>query len=224
MMMRLAGAALGTFLLAGCANNPYRPPKMPNTSMDCVASIATLTRTPLQALTPDPKTGKPISPPYVDFADVSQCLRPPGAAPEAVALYAIDTRRPLELKFKLLLTPVGTLPAAVSLLDANFRIVRAYTFGSFTHRGGEYSLPVFLNLTDASIRYALVTPDPNFVGKDDQIRGSIGGGTPVSGPGFFFMIYTGHETRTTYPFTLGGHIAVSASTEVSVPIVAPRDQ
>lgn len=210
-----------TLLLIGCAsNNPYTVPATPNTSKGCVDSMAALRTTAVPAETMD--NGQLVEPPYVDFADVSQCLRMPSTAPEAVALYAIEAGRPIEMKFKLLLSPNGTMPAAVSLLDGQFRVVRAYDFSTFTRRGGEYSLPVFLNPSDSDIRYALVTPDPHYVGKDEQEHGSVGGPMAVSAPGYFFLIYVGHETSTKYPFTLGGRISVSTTTEVSAPIVAPQ--
>lgn len=215
------GSVAACLLLAGCAsNNPYSVPATPNTATGCVSSMAALHVTVVPAETMD--NGRPVVPPYIDFADVSQCLHLPSTAPEAVALYAIGTRRPIEMKFRLLLSPKGTMPATVSLLDGQFRVVRAYDFSSFTRRGGEYSLPVFLNPTDSNIRYALVTPDPHYVGKDEQTHGSVGGPVSVPGPGYFFLIYVGHETDTKYPFTLGGRISVSTTTEVSAPIVSPQ--
>lgn len=220
-MIKATIGLAATLLLMGCAsNNPYSVPMIPNTSRNCVSSMAALRTTAIPAETTD--NGRLIVPPYVDFADVSQCLHLPSTAPEAVALYAIGPARPIEMKFKLLLSPNGTMPAAVSLLDGQFRVVRAYDFSTFTRRGGEYSLPVFLNPSDSDIRYALVTPDPHYVGKDEQTHGSVGGPVAVSAPGYFFLIYVGHETSTRYPFTLGGRISVSTTAEVSAPIVAPQ--
>lgn len=212
---------MGSGLLVGCAsNNPYSVPVIPNTSTGCVGSMAALHTMAVPEDAMD--KGKPVDPPYVDFADVSQCLHLSATAPEAVALYAIGPRRPIEMTFKLLLSPNGTMPAAVSLLDGRFRVVRAYDFATFTRRGGEYSLPVFLNPSDSNIRYALVTPDPRYVGMGEQAHGSVGGPMAVSAPGYFFLIYVGHETQTRYPFTLGGRISVGTTTEVSAPIVAPQ--
>lgn len=220
-MIKATIGLAATLLLTGCAsNNPYSVPAAPNISKGCVDTMAALHTTAIPAETTD--NGKLVEPPYVDFADVSQCLHLPSTAPEAVALYTIGPVRPIEMKFKLLLSPNGTMPAAVSLLDGQFRVVRAYDFSTFTRRGGEYSLPVFLNPSDLDIRYALVTPDPHYVGKDEQAHGSVGGPMAVSAPGYFFLIYVGHETRTRYPFTLGGRISVSTAMDVSVPIVAPQ--
>lgn len=225
MSARLASlllAASASLLLAGCADNPYTVPTMPNVASGCVDSMATLHATAIPATLM--KDGQPVPQPYVDFGKVSQCLHLPATAPEAVSMYAIGPARPLELKIKLLLSPRGTMPAEVALLDDQFHEVRNFAFSAFTHRTNEYTLPIFLNAADANIRYVLVTPDPHFVGTARQTHSSIGGAVPVAGVGYSFLIYTGREVNTTYPFTLGGRIAVSSTTEVSAPIVLPSDR
>lgn len=193
-------------LLAGCATTAYRA-KLPASDLQCSARLESIVPQPLRYAA---VVDKDKAPPYIEFADVAQChARADGNTP--LVLYALDgVRPPAEIGVSVLLSTGGTFAASVQVLDANFQLLRSYSFDHFVRRGDEYSLHVFLNNDGPEPAYLLLSPDRAQAGKSDVAVGSHGSPVMIPAGPVMFMYTHGIESNAVRPFLEGGKLRVTA--------------
>ncbi len=209
MRWRRSSALVVAACLAGCATKPAYQAKLPQLGDNCVQQFDSVKRTPLRAL--DAKTHE--KQPYVEFADVAQCLSTTDGS-TTLALYALEAvSPPAQIHISILPSAGGTFAAAVELLDANFKRIEQYPFADFTRRGGEYSLVLFVN--DVAPAYVMLVPDLAQVGKQETMVGSVNNLVMVPAGPMIFMFNNGAEVKPMRAFMAGGKLKVSIRQEGS---------
>lgn len=198
------GAALVVALsLAGCATKPPYQARLPQLGDNCIQEFDSVKRMPLRPLDAKARDKQP----YVEFADVAQCLST-AEGTTALALYAIEAiAPPAQVQISILPSAGGTFAAAVELLDAKFQRIERYPFANFTRRGGEYSLTLFAN--DATAAYVMLVPDDAQVGKQETMVGSINNQVIVPAGPMMFMFNNGAEIKPMRAFMAGGRLKVT---------------
>ena len=195
--------------LTACATKPPYQARLADTQADCVERFESVRRHPLAVL--DAKSRAKA--PYVEFADVAQCLRTAQGS-TALALYAIDeASRPAQVDISILPSPSGTFAASAELQDARFQRIERHSFAEFTHRGGEYSLSLFLDR--AGPVYLMLVPDQDQVGKQESMIGSVNNQMVVPAGPVMFAVNHGAETQTIRAFMAGGRLKVTMRPEGS---------
>lgn len=155
-----AAALLVAMLLAGCATTPQRP--VPRVALDqgCASGLEAIVAH--RPFVPDPKRKDP---PRVQFADVAQCLEVDGARWPVALFDLAGSTAPFTISLRLNGGGGGTLAARAVLLDQGFRRVREFGFGQFTRRGMDYSLTIFNRADQVPVRFLLLEPDNDYVGR-----------------------------------------------------------
>lgn len=82
-------------------------------------------------------------------------------------LFSVQIAVPAQLDISLDNSGRNILAARVEALDEHFELVAGYPFDGFTRRGGMYTLSVFSNDSLRPIRYLLIRPDNDAVGRQD---------------------------------------------------------
>ena len=192
---RIAILALPASILGACAStNPVTEAK--RISLDrseCVASVSQLAAIPLPRLV-DPKRDK-FKP--LQFENLAKCALAADANPVPVALFQTDGIVPTEVKIALLVDASIAFAAAVDLLDEHFALVRTVPFQSFVRRGNRYTGSVFLNAQERGIRYLLLRPDSDDVGKSESstfgVSNTMAYAIPVPGGVIYGSYSSGSE-------------------------------
>ncbi len=200
------GVLLWAALIGGCvtATLPARKVDLAGT---CAPRIEDLPRIPL--LFPRLVDGKPAKPEgFREYADWARCVQSDTARIPAALFELRDVTLPAQMTIALQAGGNGTLAAAVSLLDAGMHPVRRYAFDRFVQRSGTYTLDVFLNPDDATVRYVLITPDTVGVGRSDTryTTNSTMIGVPAGAGLFFFTAYS--EGRVVNSFGDAGRLMI----------------
>lgn len=200
--MRPHGLLLAAALLAGCATTT--PPRRVALDATCVTSIQGLQAYPVPVSTPEQK--KPA--PFIDFADVGQCMAS-GASKMAAALFDLRMVRPPVLaSITIQANSAATLATAITLLDSQRTPIRRVGFNEFVRRGDSFTLDVFVNRSDRDAAYLLLTPDAAWVGKADvSVRGGFSTMVIPVGVGVF-AFNKGFEARTTRQLTDAGKLRI----------------
>ena len=194
---------IAVVVFSGCATTAYQA-KIPATTVNCVGRLEAATHHPLSTAPADQKLRDKL--PYVEFADVAQCLQA-AEGNTVLALYAVDeATRPAQIDISLMPSPGGTFAAAAELLDGQFQRIERHPFSDFTRRGGEYSLSLFLN--HAGPAYLVLMPDQAQVGKQESMIGSANNPMVVPSGPVIFMVNNGSETKTIRTFMAGGRLKV----------------
>lgn len=205
-MSRARGVAilLAAIALSGCATTATYQAKIPAATVNCVGRLEAATHHPLLTAPSDPKLREKL--PYVEFADVAQCLQA-AEGNTVLAVYSVDeATRPAQIDISLMPSPGGTFAAAAELLDGQFRRIERHPFSDFTRRGGEYSLSLFLNHPGPA--YLVLMPDQAQVGKQETMVGSANNPMVVPSGPLIFMVNNGSETKAIRTFMAGGRLKV----------------
>jgi hypothetical protein len=171
MTLRPTGALVVAGLLGGCVTQA--PPR--HVALDdapCVRTIQALQVHPL------PVTAERTKVPFMDFADVGQCLLT-NSGKITTALFDLRmVRPPARAGITIQANSAATLATAVTLLDSHREPIRRIGFSEFARRGDTFTLDVFVNVSDHDAAYLLLTPDGAWVGKSDvSMRGESSVGT-----------------------------------------------
>lgn len=195
--------------LTGCASEPAYQAKLPQLGGNCVHRFDAVERMPLRVLDPKSRERQP----YVEFADVAQCLTTAeGSTP--LALYAIESiPQPAQIQVSILPSAGGTFAASVELLDVTFARIERHPFADFTRRGGEYSLAMFVN--DTRPAYVMLVPDPDQLGRQETMVGSVNHQIMVPAGPMLFMFNNGVETKPMRAFLAGGKLRVIIRPQIS---------
>lgn len=195
---------LAATALSGCVTTTTYQAKVPAASGNCVSRLEMAPHQALLAAPTDPKLRDKL--PYVEFADVAQCLQA-AEGNTVLTVYSIDEgTRPAQIDISLMPSPGGTFAAAAELLDGQFNRLERHPFNDFTRRGGEYSLSLFLN--HAGPAYLVLMPDQAQVGKRETMIGSANNPMVVPSGPVMFMVNNGSETKVIRTFMAGGRLKV----------------
>jgi hypothetical protein len=201
--VRVLCLLLASALLGGCASQP--PARRVALDTVCAPGIAALQLRQIAVPAPDAK--KPT--PFIDFADVGECLDD-GGTRTAAALFGLSgVHTPARVALTIRADATATLATAATLLDAGHRPLRRYGFGDFARRGNTYTLDIFLNSSeDAPAAYLLLTPDKDWVGTvDESTRGAASTMVVPAGP-VMFAYTSGHEAKTRRAMTDAGSLQI----------------
>lgn len=201
--MRAACVLLVAALLAGCASQP--PPRRVALDAVCVSDVAGLRSRQIPVRAPDVKK----RPPFIDFADVGECLENGGTRTAATLFALPDTSMRAHVALTVRADVAATLATTAMLLDADYRPVRSHGFGDFVRRGTTYTLDIFLNPGEGgSAAYLLLTPDAGWVGMvDESTRGGSTTGVIPAGP-VMFAYTSGHEAKIRREMTDAGSFLI----------------
>lgn len=207
---RGAAILLAAVALSGCATTAYQA-KIPAASANCVSRLESATHHPLMTAPADPKLRDKL--PYVEFADVAQCLQA-AEGNTVLAVYSVDeATRPAQIDISLMPSPGGTFAAAAELLDGQFQRIERHPFSDFTRRGGEYSLSLFLNR--AGTAYLVLMPDQAQIGKQETMVGSVNNPMVIPSGPVMFVMNNGSETKSIRTFMAGGRLKVLLKPQAS---------
>lgn len=170
-ILRRAGAALIPLLLVACASVPKAPNRV-NLQGQCAPSLAALQPTPLGAsIAPEGKKVKPAA--LTDFAALGQCVEDEKGRVATIMWKLQEVPLPSMVRLEIIANDAATLAAGMALLDAQHQVVRRHGFNEFARRGRSFTLDMFLNPSDDGVRYLVLTPDPDWVGKQDETISGI---------------------------------------------------
>lgn len=169
-LQRVGVAALPLFL-AACASVPEAPNRV-NLQGQCAPSLAALQPTPLTAsIAAEGKKVKAAA--LTDFAALGQCVEDEKGRVATIMWKLQDVPLPSLVRLEIIANDAATLAAGMALLDERHRVVRRHGFHEFSRRGSSFTLDVFLNPSDHGVRYLVLTPDPDWVGKQDETISGI---------------------------------------------------
>jgi hypothetical protein len=206
----MRASALAVLVLAGvvATGSAHARPK-PNAKVDlggkCADSVAELVASEA-AFKASPKDKfKPRQ-----FGDVGQCLVDARGERVPAALFALGAKAtaPLTIRVELYGSTVGTLAAAVAVLDAQFKPLRSFGFEQFTKRSLDYSLTTFINADMADARYVLITPDPTAVGRTSTLITGERWTAPIITPAAVGAYSDGMENVVEAPLEAAGKLHV----------------
>lgn len=163
-MKRLA-PLVATLLLPACATAPPLP--RVDLSNDCATSLAALQALPLPAAMPIKDAGKASV--NVVFPEVAHCVEIDSGRTAAAIWSLQDAPLPSIIRIEALASDAATLAPRAVLLDADFRPLYERGFDAFSRRGHAFTLDLFLNPGNTPARYLLLTPDAQWVGRQDTI-------------------------------------------------------
>ena len=190
-------------MLGGCASQP--PARRVALDTACAPAIAALQSRQIAMPAPDAKERTP----FINFADVGECLDD-GGTRTAAALFGLSgAPTPARVALTIRADAAATLATAATLLDASHRPLRRYGFGDFARRGNTYTLDIFLNPGEgAPAAYLLLTPDKDWVGTvDESTRGAASTMVLPAGP-VMFAYTSGHEAKTQREMTDAGSLQI----------------
>ena len=187
----LASAAI--ILFAGCSAPRKEAARFDYSKKSCAQSVEALPLNNIPRITKE----NPKAMLNVDFQKAASCIQAGDGQPVPVLLLGLDGKVPSEVNLTVAIVSEVAFASAVDLLDADKRIVRTVGFEQFSKRGGSYTLTLFLNESDANVRFLALRADTSKVGSADESLVGVTNTTPLvvaAGSSLFFSNFvTGSE-------------------------------